>query len=189
MLVTGSAPLVAVKNPFANLALPSRSITPKTFTCKECFKSFAPSSAGPSAGDEFCHGCSKKASCWLCEPTIKGEEVVDPKADEQKETVAPVEPASKDEAQAPSSQDKLECPLSALTIVTDSEAVASSKIDEQLVAEHKQKAKEKDFDPKDENEDVWSARYDRLEARRMADAKKSPNITLHVYTVDPAGVL
>jgi hypothetical protein len=55
-------------------------------------------------------------------------------------------------------------------------------------AQRKQKMKEQDFDPNHESEEEWSARYDRLEGYRIADAKKPPKVPDTIYTVDTNGV-
>lgn len=56
-------------------------------------------------------------------------------------------------------------------------------------AERKQEMKEKDFDPAHETEEVWSARYERLERYRIADAQKPPKVPGTIYTVDTDGVV
>ena len=55
-------------------------------------------------------------------------------------------------------------------------------------AERKQKMKEKDFDPNHESEEVWSARYGRLERYRIDDAQKPPKVPDTIYAVDTDGV-
>jgi hypothetical protein len=178
VLKAGPAPDAAAKNPFMKLVLPpvsSNPPSPRSEKCRECSKSFE-----PYADSKVCDECVKKANCWLCEPKIKAG-VVAVKADEQKETVHPAEADSKDDPQTPDSQDKLETSLSALIIVPDAEAAIASKTE-------KQNAKEKDFDCGHETEDIWSARYDRSEARRIEDAKKPPKESTHFYAVDETDV-
>jgi hypothetical protein len=55
-------------------------------------------------------------------------------------------------------------------------------------AERKQKMKAKDFDPNHETEEVWSARYERLEHYRTDDANKLPKVPEIVYAIDKDGV-
>ncbi|EAT84943.2 hypothetical protein SNOG_07477 [Parastagonospora nodorum SN15] len=61
-------------------------------------------------------------------------------------------------------------------------------VEREAEAERKQKMKAKDFDPNYESEEVWSARYERLEHYRTGDAKKPPKIPEIVYAVDKDGV-
>jgi hypothetical protein len=101
----------------------------------------------------------------------------------------PAEAAPKEHHQARNAQEELGTSLSALALVPGVEARMSSENGEQRAAERKQKGKEKDFDPNHKTEYLWSARYDRLEARRIADAGEPPKEPDYIYTFDPNGVV
>ncbi|KAF2036148.1 hypothetical protein EK21DRAFT_83858 [Setomelanomma holmii] len=112
-------------------------------------------------------------TCWLCEGTVKKDVNVAPAPTS---IVAPT--WLKDTVQTSEESNK--------TGDESSPTLTTTKASDQLAVERKERIKAVEFDSNDESEEVWSARYDRLEARRLEDEKKKANAKLETTFVAQA---